>query len=69
MKGCLMSIGALFLLMAAMCAFYLGCNALNANEWNNGVCSNCNVNYELRGVSSALKYYVCPSCHDEISRF
>jgi len=69
MKGCLATTGGIVLLISAMLAFMFFCNSLTNSEWNDGVCSKCNVTYELRGISDALKYYVCPSCHNEVSRF
>ena len=69
MKGCLATIGGIFLLISAMLAFIFFCNSVTASEWNDGVYLKCDTHYELRGVSDTLKYYVCPSCHNEISRF
>jgi hypothetical protein len=47
----------------------VGTNSCSATTWNNGICSNCEVRYELRGVSSGLKYYSCPECGQEVERY
>ncbi len=42
------------------------------SEWNNGVCPDCGVRYELRGVSGKVvkeKYYSCPECGKEVERY
>ena len=50
-------------------ALTLGFNACSAETWNNGICTECETRYELRGVSKGLKYYACPDCGQEVSRF
>ena len=47
----------------------IGVNACSAPTWNDGVCQNCEVRYELRGVSRGMKYYSCPECGQEVSRY
>lgn len=44
-------------------------NACSAADWNNGICPDCNVRYELRGASKALKYYACPKCGREVEKY
>lgn len=44
-------------------------NSCSSSSWNNGVCPDCEVKYELRGVSYSLKYYACPECGQEVSRY
>lgn len=44
-------------------------NSCSASKWNNGLCSECEIRYELRGVSKGLKYYTCPKCGQEVSRY
>lgn len=55
-----------FLLVLAI-AF--GTNSCSAETWNDGICPNCEVRYELRGVSKGFKYYACPECGQEVSRY
>lgn len=46
-----------------------GVNSCSASTWNDGICSKCNIRYELRGASQGLKYYVCPECGQEVKRY
>ena len=46
-----------------------GFNTCTYAEWNDGICSECNVRYELRGVSKYMKYYSCPKCGNEVKRY
>jgi hypothetical protein len=46
-----------------------GVNACSSQTWNNGVCPDCDVRYELRGASRGLKYYACPECGQEVERY
>ena len=46
-----------------------GFNACTASEWNDGICPECETRYELRGVSKYMKYYSCPNCGNEVSRY
>jgi len=50
-------------------AIVIGVNACSAPTWNDGICQNCEVRYELRGVSRGMKYYACPECGQEVSRY
>ena len=56
---------AIFIVFALMFAL----NACTKEKWNNGTCGICEVKYELRGVSDAMKYYVCPECGQEVCRY
>lgn len=47
----------------------IGVNSCSASDWNNGVCPNCEVRYELRGMSNGLRAYVCPNCGKEVFRY
>lgn len=49
----------------------VGTNSCSASDWNDGICPNCNVRYELRGAAGDLhlKYYVCPECGKEVERY
>ena len=55
--------------IALLFLILFGTNACSADIWNNGICSSCEVRYELRGVSRGLKYYACPSCGQEVERY
>ena len=67
--GCLSSIICFILAIAIILAMMSGLNSLTANTWNDGRCIKCETRYELRGVSKGLKYYACPKCGQEVSRF
>lgn len=41
-------------------------NSCSASDWNNGICPNCEVRYELRGLSQGLSAYACPECGKEV---
>lgn len=47
----------------------IGVNSCSASDWNNGICPNCEVRYELRGMSNGLRAYVCPNCGKEVFRY
>ena len=47
----------------------LGTNACSKTTWNEGICPDCDVRYELRGASRELKYYACPECGLEVERY
>ena len=62
------------LIMAIICfilvfAIMFGVNACSAPTWNDGICPDCEVRYELRGASRGLKYYACPECGQEVERY
>lgn len=46
-------------------------NISTNTEWNNGICIECNVRYELIDISTfnKLKLYKCPKCGNEIKRY
>lgn len=44
-------------------------NTCSAPDWNDGEYPKCYERYEMRGVSSGLKYYVCPDCGKEVQRY
>lgn len=60
----LFGIGILVLLV-------IGTNSCSASDWNDGICPDCNVRYELRGAAGDLhlKYYACPECGKEVERY
>lgn len=55
-------IGIIILLITAV-------NSCSASDWNNGICPNCEVRYELRGMSQGLSAYACPKCGKEVRRY
>ena len=63
--GCL---GVVLLFILAI-GIIVGANYCTAETWNNGICSDCETRYELRGVSRGLKYYSCPECGQEVQRY
>ena len=46
-----------------------GVDSCTDSIWNDGVCSNCEIRYDLKGISRGLKYYMCPECGQEVQRF
>lgn len=44
-------------------------NSCSASDWNNGICPNCEVRYELRGYSQRISAYACPECGKEVRRY
>ena len=46
-----------------------GFNMCTASEWNGGICPKCEARYELRAVNDGLRYYTCPECGNEVSRY
>lgn len=55
--------------IALIICMVLGFNACTESEWNGGICTECETRYELRGVSKHVKYYACPNCGNEVSRY
>ena len=47
----------------------IGYNACTGPEWNDGYCHKCDVRYELRGYYNGIRYYACPNCGNEVSRY
>lgn len=62
---------ALFAAVGILVLIVVGTNSCSASDWNDGICPNCNVRYELRGAAGDLhlKYYVCPECGKEVERY
>ena len=67
--GCFPAIISIVLIIALMIIMMIGLNSCTADTWNNGKCIKCETRYELRGVSKGLKYYACPRCGQEVSRY
>ena len=59
----------IIMLFALAFLIMFGFNTCTYEEWNDGKCPDCNVRYELRGVSKYLKYYACPKCGNEVERY
>lgn len=59
----------LVILIVLFLVLIIGFNTCSSDKWNNGICPQCNVRYELRGASRGLKYYACPECGREVSRY
>lgn len=59
----------LVILIVLFLILIIGFNTCSSDKWNNGICPQCNVRYELRGASRGLKYYACPECGQEVSRY
>lgn len=65
------SIFMLFVAIGILVLLVVDINSCSASDWNDGICPNCNVRYELRGAAGDLhlKYYVCPECGKEVERY
>lgn len=63
-SGCTLVIAIILMLV-----IIFGFNSCSAPTWNDGICPKCEVRYELRGVSRGAKYYSCPECGQEVSRY
>lgn len=59
----------ILLLIVLTFGLMFGVNSCSASIWNDGICTNCETRYELRGVSKGLKYYACPDCGQEVGRY
>lgn len=63
------SIVTIIICIILIVAIVTGKNSCSEPMWNNGNCPKCEIKYELRGVSNALKYYSCPECGQEVGRY
>lgn len=63
------SLATIGIAIAILFFIFFGINSCSDDIWNNGTCPNCEVRYELRGVSDGLKYYSCPNCGQEVQRY
>lgn len=61
--------GPIIIVILIMLVFIFGTNLYVEPVWNQGICPQCEIRYELRGVSRGLKYYACPECGQEVERF
>lgn len=59
----------LIFLIAIIFLLIFGTNSCSSSTWNEGICPDCEVRYELRGASNGLKYYACPECGQEVERY
>lgn len=69
LKDFSVTIATICVLIAISLAIMFGVNSCSASTWNDGVCTSCETRYELRGVSKGLKYYACPDCGQEVTRY
>ena len=60
--GCGFYIIAVIIFVVFILLCECGLNAKTESKWNNGICTECGVRYELRAVGNGLKYYACPEC-------
>ena len=63
------SLTTILICIVFMFLIVFGTNACSASTWNDGICPDCEVRYELRGASKGLKYYACPECGQEVARY
>lgn len=63
------SLTIIFICIVLTFLIVFGTNACSASTWNDGICPDCEVRYELRGASKGLKYYACPECGQEVERY
>ena len=59
----------LVLCIVILFAVICGLNVSRESDWNNGICPDCNVRYELRGAQYMMKLYACPKCGKEVGRY
>lgn len=59
----------LIMCVAVIFVLAFGFNTCTHDKWNDGVCSKCDVRYELRAVYRGIHYYACPECGREVERF
>lgn len=62
-------LGGAILCLALAGFLMLMINCFAEPKWNQGICPECEVRYELRGASRGLKYYSCPECGQEVERY
>ena len=68
-SGCLAPLISLTLVILLFVAMIFGLNACTAEDWNDGMCPDCDTRYILHAASQGLKYYACPECGKEVSRY
>lgn len=68
-KDIFATILTIFILISICIAFMFGVNSCSASIWNDGVCISCETKYELKAASNGMKYYACPDCGQEVSRY
>lgn len=51
------------IIMAMMVSSF---NSKYDHKWEDGICTECNVQYELTRVRGEMNYYVCPGCKAEV---
>ena len=64
MNTILMDILILVLVLGIIC----GLNSCTADTWNNGICPDCEIRYELKYVVNSMNYYECLECGQTVKR-
>lgn len=59
----------IFALIGICILMVIGINSCSATDWNDGICPNCEVRYELRGHSQGISACACPKCGKEVHRY
>lgn len=67
-KGTLIRLGVFAALILIICVLLLIFGS-NNYHWNDGVCPNCGIRYELKAVDNGFKFYTCPECGQEVIRY
>ena len=62
-------IGVIFGCILILIFLITAVNSCSASDWNNGICPNYKVRYELRGLSQMISAYACPECGKEVMRY
>ena len=68
-SGCLTSLLSIVVIILIVIAMMFGLNACTDEAWNDGMCPDCDTHYILHAASQGLKYYACPECGKEVSRY
>lgn len=66
MKNKIRAIIFIVALIAITVIFVYLDNLARDRSWNNGICNECNVEYELKAYSGGQYIYVCPECLKEV---
>jgi hypothetical protein len=69
MKELFFGILSIFIGIAIIILLMFGTNSCTSEKWNNGICPECNIKYELNSVSNGMRYYECPECDELVGRY
>lgn len=62
--------GSLIVILITLLIIAIIIGSVNSNpDWNNGICPDCNIKYELRGSTDSLNFYLCPKCNQKVKRY